>query len=79
METFLSKYLGELLIGLALIVFGWAFSNWAGTLKETSKEVLSQLRLLLKEFHEFKLSVEHRVRGVEKDVEHLKEGRAEEN
>ena len=73
MNGILEKYLGEILVGAALIIFGWAFRNWSGTIKKTSSEVLSKLERLIAEFHNHKLDVEHRVTSVEKDVERLKD------
>ncbi len=67
-----TQYIGEAVIGIILGLFAWGFRGWASTIRESTKELLTKMEVLAKEFHDHVVKTESRVRGVEKDIEHLK-------
>lgn len=66
----MENYIGEMIIGAVLAVFGWSFRNWASTIKASTTEVLTELKALYKEFHTFHVQTENRVTRVETDMKH---------
>jgi len=65
----IEEWIGEIVIGLFILMFGWSFSNWAKTVKESTANILDKLTDLAREFHEHAIQTENRVTRVE---EHLR-------
>lgn len=64
----IEEYAAELIGGSLLLLFGWAFRNWAGTIKESIREILDMLRSLSREFHNHVVTTENRVTKVEEKI-----------
>ena len=64
-ETVLMGLVPELIAGIILTGFAWAFRSWSITLRSSSEKIISKLDCLAKDFHSHKLMVEHRVTSVE--------------
>lgn len=64
-------HIGEVVVGIMLIFVTWAFHSWTTSIKESNKEILAQLLLLKKDFHEYRVNTENRVTKVEEKVYHL--------
>lgn len=79
MDVF-AAHLGEVIVGVVLLVFGWAFQTWAKNLKTSSEQwgaqlqrstdrILTKLEGLVKEFHDHRVDIENRVTRVETKVD----------
>ena len=68
-ESMLIEHFGELVVGLVLVVFGFAFKRWADAIGGTSDKILSKLESLAGEFHRHRLETENRVTKCETKVE----------
>ena len=66
-------YIPEIVVGLVLAVFGWAFKSWSATIKDTSNRILERLEKLASEFHHHRIETERRVTRVETKVDSLRE------
>jgi hypothetical protein len=51
----------EILVGLVLGGFAWAFKSWAHIVKESSNIILEKLETLYIEFHAHRLDTEKRI------------------
>lgn len=70
-ELFIGDHIGELIVGLVLVVFAFAFRNWASTINHTSDKILQKLESLALEFHRHRLETENRVTKCETKVESI--------
>lgn len=75
------QLLPELVYGLILGAFAWAFNRWADTLRRSSQEILAKLEKLGVEFHKHKIENENRMtrveaelKAIEKNVERIDGG-----
>ena len=76
--NFLQPILGELIVGVVLLIFAWAFGTWAKRLDSIAKvgdKIMVELKSLSKEFHEHRIQTENRVTKVETEVENLRNNR----
>ena len=76
--NFLQPILGELIVGVVLLIFAWAFGTWAKRLDNIAKmgdKIMVELKGLSKEFHEHRIQTENRVTKVETEVENLRNNR----
>jgi hypothetical protein len=64
--------LPELIIGLVLGGFAWAFKGWSTAIERASEKILERLDRLTSTFQEHRLLVEKRVTKVETEIESLK-------
>lgn len=76
--TGIYPWVGEIVVGIVLAIFGLAFRSWSMRLSEGIKKLdqiervlLQKLELLSKEFHEHTLRTEARVTRVETKVDIL--------
>ena len=68
----LPNLLPELIIGIVLGGFAWAFKGWSAAIERASEKILERLDRLTSTFQEHRLLVEKRVTKVETEVETLK-------
>lgn len=68
----LPSLLPELIIGVVLGGFAWAFKGWSAAIERASEKILERLDKLTSTFQEHRLLVEKRVTKVETEVETLK-------
>lgn len=82
----IAAHFGEFIVGIVLLVFGWAFQSWAKNLKASSEQwgqqlqrnsdrILSKLEGLAVEFHNHRVDIENRVTRVETKVDIEREER----
>ncbi len=71
MEGMFAEHVGELIVGLVLVVFAFAFRNWASTINRTSDKILQKLEALATEFHRHRLETENRVTRCETKVDNF--------
>lgn len=64
--------LPELLVGIVLGGFAWAFKGWSAAIERASEKILDRLDRLTSTFQEHRLLVEKRVTKVETEVSDLK-------
>ena len=64
--------LPELIVGIVLGGFAWAFKGWSATIERASEKILERLDRLTSTFQEHRLLVEKRVTKVETEIESLK-------
>lgn len=67
----MEDYIGEIVVGLILIIFGFAFRGWATAIKDSTSTILQSLEKLAKEFHEHVIKTENRVTKVETKMDRL--------
>lgn len=60
MQDLIFNHLGELLVGIVLSVFGFAFKSWSRAITESTGKIITELKNLSKEFHEHRVQVERR-------------------
>ena len=63
------QYIPEIMIGIVLIFFAWAFKSLSKSLEDAPNKILEKLDGLTNEFHETRLQVEKRVTKVETEVQ----------
>ena len=68
----LPTILPELIVGVVLGGFAWAFKGWSAAIERASEKILERLDRLTSTFQEHRLLVEKRVTKVETEVESLK-------
>ena len=68
----LPTILPELVVGVVLGGFAWAFKGWSAAIERASEKILERLDRLTLTFQEHRLLVEKRVTKVETEVESLK-------
>lgn len=68
----LTQYLPEIIVGLTIGGFAWAFKSWSATLERSSERIIEKLDKLAMTFQEHRLVVEKRVTRIETEVEGLK-------
>ena len=68
MEQLLIEHLGELLVGVVLMLLAWGFKAWSVSIKEATITILDKLDYLTKEFHQHRIDIERRVTRVETKV-----------
>ena len=64
--------LPEIIVGIVLGGFAWAFKGWSATIERASEKILERLDRLTSTFQEHRLLVEKRVTKVETEVDSLK-------
>lgn len=64
--------LPQLIVGVVLGGFAWAFKGWSATIERASEKILERLDKLTATFQEHRLLVEKRVTKVETEVDILK-------
>ena len=62
----------ELIVGVVLGGFAWAFKGWSAAIERASEKILERLDRLTSTFQEHRLLVEKRVTKVETEIESLK-------
>jgi hypothetical protein len=67
MEEILNHF-PELMLGIVLGGFAWAFKNWSGTIERTSDKIIGKMELLTTAFNEYRIRTENRVTKVEAQV-----------
>ncbi len=79
-------WIGEVVVGIVLAIFGLAFRSWSARLSEGIKKLdqietalLKKLEALSVEFHEHTIRTEARVTRVETKVDLLLNGKKREN
>ena len=68
----ITSILPELIVGVVLGGFAWAFKGWSMAIERASEKILERLDRLTSTFQEHRLLVEKRVTKVETEVESLK-------
>ena len=68
----LATLLPEILMGIILGGFAWAFKGWSAAVERASEKILERLDRLTATFQEHRLLVEKRVTKVETEVDSLK-------
>lgn len=63
-----TSFAGEAILGLVLLVFGWAFRNWAEAIKHSSRNILDRIERLGKDFADHRLKNEARMTKVETEM-----------
>lgn len=63
--------LPELIMGVILGAFAWAFRAWASTIGRSSDRILERLSKISAELHTHRLNNESRMMKVETDLKHL--------
>ncbi len=58
----------EIVVGLILAGFAWAFRSWAETLRNSSEKILEKLERLARDFHSHKIINENRLTSVESEL-----------
>lgn len=58
----------EIIVGLILVGFSWAFKNWATTIRSSTQRILEKLEKLALELHEHRIDQEKRVTKLETEV-----------
>jgi hypothetical protein len=71
MADVLINHFGELMIGMVLAVFGAGFRNWSSAIKESTRQIIGELKLLAKEFQSHRIEIEKRVTRVETRIENM--------
>jgi hypothetical protein len=66
---FVSTFGIEMIVGGMLMIFGFVFSNWARSLRNSTDRILSKLEGLVVEFHHHRVDIENRVTRVETKVD----------
>ena len=64
--------LPEIIVGITLGGFAWAFKGWSAAIERASEKILERLDKLTATFQEHRLLVEKRVTKVETEIESLK-------
>jgi glutathionyl-hydroquinone reductase len=64
--------LPEIIVGIVLGGFAWAFKGWSAAIERASEKILERLDRLTSTFQEHRLLVEKRVTKVETEIEALK-------
>ena len=62
----------EIIVGLIVGGFAWAFKGWSATIERASEKIIEKLDKLSSTFQEHRLLVEKRVTKVETEIESLK-------
>lgn len=68
----LTNLLPEIIIGIVLGGFAWAFKGWSTAIERASEKILERLDRLTSTFQEHRLLVEKRVTKVETELGDLK-------
>ena len=63
-----SGFIPEIITGLVLGGFAWAFKAWSNSVSEASERILEKLEKLSATFDEHRLKTENRVTKVETEV-----------
>lgn len=64
--------LPEVVVGIVLGGFAWAFKGWSAAIERASEKILERLDRLTSTFQEHRLLVEKRVTKVETEIQDLK-------
>lgn len=64
--------LPEIIVGIILGGFAWAFKGWSAAIERASEKILERLDKLSSTFQEHRLLVEKRVTKVETELEALR-------
>ena len=64
--------LPEILVGIVLGGFAWAFKGWSAAIERASEKILERLDRLTATFQEHRLLVEKRVTKVETEIQDLR-------
>ena len=64
--------LPEIIVGIVLGGFAWAFKGWSAAIERASEKILDRLDRLTATFQEHRLLVEKRVTKVETEISDLK-------
>ena len=65
----IAAHFGEVLVGVILTIFGFAFQSWAKSLRVATDRILTKLEGLVIEFHNHRVDIENRVTRVETKVD----------
>jgi UDP-glucose 6-dehydrogenase len=65
------NHLGELMVGMVLAVFGFAFKSWSRAISESTTKIINELKNLSAEFHKHRIEVERRVTRIETKVDEI--------
>jgi hypothetical protein len=66
-----TDFIPEIMAGLILTGFAWAFRSWSITIKDSSTRIIDKLEALSKEFHEHRIKTENRVTKSEVELANL--------
>ena len=65
------EYVTEVVVGIVMGGFAWAFRAWASTIRETSERILERIDELTRELHTHRLNNAERLTRVESEIKHL--------
>jgi hypothetical protein len=68
----LTAFIPELIVGIVLGGFAWAFKGWSAAIERASEKILERLDRLTSTFQQHQLLVEKRITKVETEIEGLK-------
>lgn len=63
-----AEIIPEILVGLILMAFAWAFRSWAETIRGSTDKILARLNALALELHAYRLEQEKRMTTVESEL-----------
>ena len=66
-----ATFVPEIVTGVILMGFAWAFRSWATTVSSASEKIIARLDRLAMEFHDHRIDTENRVTKVETKHESL--------
>lgn len=71
MPDLLVNHIGELMVGMVLAVFGYAFKSWSRAITDSTAKIIAELKGLSTEFHKHRIDVERRVTRIETKVDEI--------